>query len=335
LHELSTNKSHKLLIMGGLEYRGATNRVEMMVIDDEGTKISWQTCAPMIRKRWSHSVNYCQGQVLSVNSYDAMLADGQDSNERYDVLSQTAVELEHKLPVQNQYGAAIAELDGKTLAIGGANVNQFVKSDSVFRFDNKRHQGQAAGTWIEQESRLINARMHAAVATYKGKIWLAGGFNSDYWSRYFLSSVEVFDPLVGSWQEAGDLTKPRGGIGGIALFAIKDDLFAAGGTYEGMWVEKRDGKTGAWHLVSELNGEDRALSSLAACGSTIFFLGGNDLSTNKSWNSFDTRTNAWASQQEQYRDEATRKLPRDLCAGRVVCITPSEQLSGLTTWTRV
>jgi len=137
---------------------------------------------------------------------------------------------------------------------------------------------------------------------------------------------------VGSWQAAGDLTEARGSS--IALFAIKDDLFAAGGSRNnGMWVEKRDGQTGAWQLVSELNDGNRYDCGLAACGSTIYFLGGNDSSTKKSWNSFDTRTNKWASQQEQYQDEATRQLPRAFYEGRAVCITPSEQLSGLCTWT--
>jgi hypothetical protein len=329
-----TNKSHKLLIMGGLDENFvATNRVDMMVIDDEGTKISWQACAPMIKNRYWHSAYYCQGQVLSVSSHGGDGANGQGTSERYDVLSQTAVELEHKLPIPNLYGVAMAELDGKAFVIGGAYedaaTGEDVRSDRVFCLDNKRHRGQA-GTWIEQEARLITARSRAAAATYQGKVWLAGGRDGNYRP---LSSIEVFDPLVGSWQAAGDLTKARSGSS-FALFAIKDDLFAAGCTnFDGMWVEKRDGQTGAWQLVSELNDCYRDGCALAACGSTIYFLGGYDSSTKKSWNSFDTRTSTWASQQGQYQDEATRQLPRNFSFGQAVCITPSEQLSGLGTWT--
>jgi len=338
LHELATNKSHKLLIMGGYDVgANVSNRVDMMVIDDEGTKISWQSCAPMIKKRFLNAAYYCQGQILSVSSQDGFGADGPGTSELYDVLSQTAVELEHKLPIPNLYAVAMAELDGKAFAIGGrisdrryrdVASRRHVISDRVFCLDNKRHRGQA-GTWIEQEARLITARRDAAAATYQGKVWLAGGC---YSNGQLSSSIEVFDPLVGSWQAAGDLTKAR--YGSIALFVIKDDLFAAGGTdEEGMWVERRDGQTGAWQLMSEHDDGYRGGCALAACGSIIYFLGGNSSSTSKSWNSFDTRTNKWASQQEQYRDEATRQLPSAFLGGQAVCITPSEQLSGLGTWT--
>jgi len=337
LHELTTNKSHKLLLMGGGDgYESdTTNRVDMMVIDDEGTKISWQACAPMIKKRFCHAAYYCQGQVLSVNSDDGDNADGdnpdgQGTCERYDVLSQTAVELEHTLPIPDLRGVSMAELDGKVFVIGGkykdATTDRYVASDRVFCLDMNRGQ---AGKWIEQEARLITRRFGAAAATYQGKVWLAGGCNQNLGH---LSSIEVFDPLVGSWQPAGYLT--RGQVGSIALFVIENDLFAAGCNYSiGMWVAKRDGQTGAWQLVSELNDGERNSCGLAACGSTIYFLGGYNSRSNKNWNSFDTRTNKWASQQEQYRDVATRQLPRTFNGGQAVCITPSEQLLGLSTWT--
>ena len=47
------------------------------------------------------------------------------------------------------------------------------------------------------------------------------------------------------------------------------------------------------------------------------------------WNSFDTQTNTWASQEEQYQDVATRQLPREFTSGQAVCITPDEQLAVL------
>ena len=177
------NKSHKLLIRGGYD-GNVTNRVDMMVIDNEGTKISWQACAPMIKKRCYHSAYYCQGQVLSV-SINGFGADAQGENdnefdshassERYDVLSQAAVKLEQKLPIPNLHDVAMAELDGKAFVIGGyrgvAFTGQGEKSDRVFCLDNKRHRGQA-GTWIEQEARLITGRSQAAAATHQARCGL-------------------------------------------------------------------------------------------------------------------------------------------------------------------
>jgi len=313
--------------MGGLTPSNhATNRVDMMVIDDKDGKISWQPCAPMITNRYGHAAYYCQGEVLSVSSH-WYHAGGQGTSERYDVLSQTAVELEHMLPIPDLCAFAMAELDEKAFVIGGmykdATSRRYVNSDRVFCLDNKKHRGQA-GTWIEQEARLITARSYAAAATYQGKVWVAGGTGYDQ----HLSSVEVFDPLVGSWQAAGDLTKARRN-GSIALFVIKDDLFAATGTYEGMLVEKRDGQTGSWQLVSEMNDGDRSYCSMTACGSTIYFIGGRGFDIMNNWNSFDTNTKKWASEEGEYQDVATRQLPREFKLGQAVCITPNEQLKQL------
>jgi len=315
--------------MGGLTPSNhATNRVDMMVIDDKDGKISWQPCAPMIKRRYGHAAYYCQGEVLSVSSQE-YTADGQGTSERYNVFSQTAVELEHTLPIPDLRLVAMAELDSKAFVIGGfyedATSRRYVASDRVFCLDNKKHRGQA-GTWIEQDAKLITPRYGAAAATYQGKLWLAGGYVGNHKP---LSSIEVFDPLVGSWQAAGDLTKARRN-GSIALFAIKDDLFAARGTYEGMLVEKRDGQTGSWQLVSEMNDGMRDDCYVTACGSTIYFLGGSDITTTiNNWNSFDTNTNKWASEERQYQDVATRQLPREFKLGQAVCITPEEQLKQL------
>jgi len=328
LHDLINDRRHKILLMGGLtSYYNATNRVDMMVIDDKDGKISWEACAPMIKERCFHSAYYCQGQVLSVSSH-RYRADGQAASERYDVFSQTAVELEHMLPIPDLRHVAMAELDGKAFVIGGyyedAASRQYMFSDRVFCLDNKKHRGQA-GTWIEQEARLITPRFGAAAATYQGKVWLAGGLDGN---REPLSSIEVFDPLVGSWQAAGDLTKSR--YGKIALFAIKDDLFAAKGTNEGMWVEKRNSQTGSWQLVSKINDGDRFYCSMTACGSTIYFIGGSGITTTmNNWNSFDTNTNKWASEEGQYQDVSTRQLPIEFASGQAVCITPEEQLEKL------
>jgi hypothetical protein len=323
LPELVNDRSHKILIMGGsintqfsTNPQFSTNRVDMMIINDGN--IEWKMCAPMIKNRenLTYSAYYCQGQVLSVDGD----MDGRYSSERYDVLSQTAVEHEHMQPTTNVHRVAIVELDGKAFAIGGVYrdaARQFVFSDRVSSLDMSQ-----AGAWIE-EARLITGRSGAAAATYQGKVWVAGG----YGNGQALSSVEVFDPVVGLWQAAGDLTKAR--YGRIALFAIKDDLFAAGSNFDGMYVEKRDMQTGAWQLVSELNDCIRTDCALAACGSTIYFFGGFNFFVKKTWDSFDTHTSMWASQQEQYRDVSTRQLPREFCNGQAVCITPDEQLAVL------
>ena len=330
--ENNEDNEDKILIMGGFFDQSLTNSVDMMVIDKEDAKISWRECKPMIKPRIGHSAYYYHGEVLSVCS-DNRFSNCEGINERYDVLSQKAVVLEHKLPIPDLCDVAMAELDGKVFVIGGKyydfTTGLEVKSNRVFCLDE-------GDTWIEQERKLNTARDCAAAATYQGKMWLAGGLDGN---RRPLSSVEVFGPhdplhpLVRSWQEVGNLTKAR--QGSIALFVIKDDLFAAGVDPEAgstpagrvtpndvMWIEKRDGQTGAWRHVSAINDPIRYGCALAACGSIIYFLGGRVAHCAESWDSFDTIKRTWASQQEQYRDEATRKLPRDFSFGQAVCITP-------------
>jgi len=326
--------------MGGYDRDGnATNRVDMMVIENQNdcdTKVSWRECAPMISRRREYAALYARGKVLSVSCFDG---DGQGTCESYDVLSQTAVELEHKLPCPNLCHVAIAELDDKVFVIGGAYedsaTGRSIISDRVLCLDNKRHRRQADGAlWIEQEARLVTARYGAAATAYQGKVWLAGGIDGNGQS---VTSIEVFDPLVGTWQAAGDLTEPRDAIN-IGLFATcTDDLIAAGSSYSGgMWVEKYNAQNGIFQLVGELSrGEsNRSFCAVVACGSTVYFIGGKSSKASTSWNSFDTQTGKWTSQEhKQNQEEATRQMPRSFRNGKAVCITPNKQLSGLGAWT--
>jgi len=133
----------------------------------------------------------------------------------------------------------------------------------------RNDRGEAASTtcWVEQEARLVTARKQAQAAVFQGKIYCAGGVAGLFRA---LSSVEVFDPIVGRWQENGDLTQPR--VGEFSLFVLGDSLYAAGGADGGLaWIERRDTQTGEWELISELD-EERASSSVVGIGEDIYFL---------------------------------------------------------------
>jgi len=289
----------------------------------------------MIKERHLHSAYYCQGQVMSISSSKRYGADCQSTCESYDVLAKKAIELENKFPIPHLHDAAVAELDGTAFVMGGsyddAATGRQVASDRIFCLDNQSHPQGQAGTWIEQEARLITARSCAAAVAFQGKLWVAAGVDSQL--RY-LSSVEVFNPIVGTWHAAGELKESMGDS--IALFVIKGDLFAArGARHRGMWVEKLDQQTGTWLVVGELDDGDRACCAFAACDSTIYFFGGGEVVFDTTWNSFNTSTREWASKGKRYSKHSKRQLPEaySFGGGQAVCITPSEQLSGLTTWT--
>jgi len=238
----------------------------------------------------------------------------------YNVLSQTLVELEDELPLPSLCHVTMAELNGQTFAIGGLYKVApafLMRSDHVFALVSESNR------WVEQKARLIESRSHTptVAATYQNKLWLAGGYATSDLS----ASIEVFDPLVGSWQAAGNLSLANCNT---ALIAINDDLFAATGKFNRTTIEKRDQETGAWKLVSELYDGNRSFCSWAACDSSIYLFGGG----NATWNRFDIRTNTWASEQEQFRDEDMRQIPNGFRYGQAVCITPTEQIKGVSAW---
>jgi len=270
--------------------------------------------------------------VLVVGTNEGYCADNQGTCEQYNTFTQTAVERDtFDLPIPTLSHTAVTELNGTVYVIGGsykdAATGSNVISDRVFYLDHKKQCG-----WVEHEAKTITARDYAAAATYQGKVWLAGGHGAGGRNEIGnLSSIEVFDPLVGSWQAAGSLTRVTDCV--ISLFVIKDDLFAAAGNRIILWIEKRDRQTGAWHLVSEILDGDRHCCAMASCGSKIYFFGGSRAKEGTSWNSFDTSTNTWASQEGPYRNEFSRQMPRVARDSQAVCITPNEQLLALTTWT--
>jgi len=290
-------------------------RLQTMTIDHDGC-VSWQEGPRWIDPAWSLTFSACyyQGQVVLVADSRTLL---------YDVLGQTVIELADKLPLPGLHGVTMAEVNGQILACGGLYTHApatLMPSNRVFALVRS---GIKPDSWVEQEARLLNPRSHTPTiaATYQNKLWLASGYVRSNLS----STIEVFDPLVGSWQPAGNLTRDTSDT---ALIAINDELFAATSTVFGLRIEKRNQETGAWELVSDILDGNRLFCAWASCGSTIYVFGG----AKTSWNSFDTGTNTWASQQEQYQDEATRQIPNGFRYGQSVCITPSDQIKGVTTW---
>jgi N-acetylneuraminic acid mutarotase len=321
LHELLSNKSKKILLMGGVnESIGVTNRVQIMVINDDGSNISWKTCVPMIKKRLGHLAIYHQGKIL-VASSDAV---AKGTCEQYDVLLQKS-ETKQPLPIPNLCNFAMVELDSKTFIIGGEyqDADQCIISNRVFCLDNTIH----TDTWVEQAV-TATARSGAVAVTYQGKIWLAGGYDGN--NR--LSNIEIYDPLESSWQPAGNFINSQC-YSSFCLFVINDELFASGGYWNSTWIIKRNKDTSVWELLSEIDDGYRDYCSMAACGTKIYFFGGYYQSrSNNTWNSYDTVTNIWASEEGQYQDKAKRHMPLGIANGKAVCITPNEELLALSNW---
>ena len=109
-------------------------------------------------------------------------------------------------------------LDGYLYAMGGFDGTFHVppsRCSTVERFD------PSTGRWTFL-SPMINARSDAGAVSYKGKIWIVGGYNG----TTYLQSVERYSPATDTWEEMADLNLARGGLGCAVL---NNRLFAIGG----------------------------------------------------------------------------------------------------------
>ena len=348
LHSYNTDKTNKtdkideILLIGG--YGGCgnkSNKVTKMVIEKikrtkvtdeteeveeiEELEVTWEECPCMVKKQYNQPGYYSKGLVVTGSSNDGTSTEDDGMLVCYDTVSNISYVLNYE-PIHH-FLFALAEFNGKPYLLGGICRDWFPssrtrRSNRVFCYEKD------LGRWIEQEAKLITARHSAAAITYQDKLWLAGGAAGDDSYGFLLSSVEVFDPDVGLWQPAGNLTFIKDTI---KLFVINGELFAAGVNFNSIAVEKYNVDTGVWELVSSCHDGARHNCALAACDSTIYFLGGgHGENTFKTWNSFDASTNTWSIIKKNIlRVDTERLLPSQFSNGQAVCITQDYNF----TWT--
>ena len=305
-------------------------RYKMIINNDQ--KVSWELCERLEKRPNIHSSkisSICwKNIVLSFDSH-AFVAD--ETSECYNILTKKSFVIGHKFPnsFPNLKDFVLAELNDKLYMIGGRyyedSTKQYVKSDRVFC----RNLLSKECIWVEQKERLNHSRSNASVTTHQGKIVLAGGIDSNL---EYLTSIEVFDPHMGIWQEEGNLARPGDFDAGVqVIMSINNNLYAIGSGYtKGMWIETRDEHTGKWLIIGSLQEGcgNRCGCAIVACETTIYFIGGgtssmmmNNTNNESSWNSFNMDTCTWASETERYRSSFHRPLPGKFSRGGAICIT--------------
>ena len=196
-------------------------------------------------------------------------------------------------------------------------VTNYVKSDTMYCLVDHPTDPSAA-TWALQAARLNTPRCHHASIAFEGKIWVAGRWDG---GESYLSSVEVYDPAVGEWERAPDMTKGRVGL---TLVAVGDELYAVGVDLHypkyNLSIEKLSKVSGAWEIITTLEEVGRSSCSVAVVGSKIYVLGGRCEGLTFTWNAFDVITKQWAS--ASISDESC-VLPRDEFSGGQAISVPS------------
>ncbi|PIC40168.1 hypothetical protein B9Z55_011611 [Caenorhabditis nigoni] len=112
---------------------------------------------------------------------------------------------------------------------------------SVERLDTESQQWERIPSMIQQRCRF-------GAATYKGKIYVAGGYDG----TSFLKSVEVYDPIEKEWAPCSAMNMRRSRV---SLVATNEGLFAVAG-FDGennlCSMEQYDETTDQWTISTPL-----------------------------------------------------------------------------------
>ena len=103
--------------------------------------------------------------------------------------------------------------------------------------------------------------------------------------------MEVYDAATKKWEWAPNMVKGRSSFN---LLEVMGNLYAVGGEYGSVSIEKFDKGLGVWQVVAKLD-EKRYGCSSAALGSKIYVIGAYSADHKSTWNAFDVGTGQWAS----------------------------------------
>ena len=184
-----------------------------------------------------------------------------------DLMTKRCMTLAPMITVRFRHSSAV--VNGKLFVLGGFNHDEEVLS-SVECFDPE------TGLW-SAVSPMSRPRLGAGAAVLAGKIFVAGGCDV---GDQFLSSVESFDPVTDRWTVVAPMNKHRVRHG---VVSAQGKIFAVGGLSENREesyeilksVEYFDPLTNVWTNISPMN-EDRDHVEVAALGSKLFAIGGED-----------------------------------------------------------
>ena len=199
---------------------------------------------------------------------------------------------------------------GKVLVAGGFGDSSFVSDAELY--------DPQSGTWSPAGRLPIPRWLHSATRLQDGIVLVAGGSDDpDYISP--MSSVEIYDPVAGSWSEASALALPRYDHGAVLM--PDGRLMVAGGwgslTLGNGSVESTtlnstelyDPSTRRWTATSPLPAGQAETSASALLDGTILVAGG---SMGGSGSSIEFATATY----RYHPDSATWTSAGDLHAGR-------------------
>lgn len=135
----------------------------------------------------------------------------------YDTYTETSRQLA-PMP-QPRFRFCAAELRGQLYVVGGMPAFEAATAETHGVSDRVMRYTPSTNRWETLPGRLNHPRGDCCAAAVGGKLYVAGGWTTDYADT--LGSVEVFDPAAaggaGSWSFMPNMTLPRGDCEAVAL----------------------------------------------------------------------------------------------------------------------
>ncbi len=111
---------------------------------------------------------------------------------------------------------ACASVNGNVYVISG-KIGEGILTNKTEMFDTELNK------WISKSS-IPTPRHCAAAVTYKGKIYVFGGFSNK--QNQFVAKIEVYDPATNSWSSKSDMPIPTANFG---IAVLNNLIFVVGG----------------------------------------------------------------------------------------------------------
>jgi hypothetical protein len=184
-------------------------------------KNSWSSTAGMKARRLGHTATLLpSGKVLVAGGAIRDPISPHESAEIYDPATATWSSTGAMTTPRFLHKATLLP-SGKVLVTGGFKDDLGIGLASAELYD------PATGTWTTVAPMQFGRGRHTAVLLSSGKVLIAGGQSDNNNNTSSLNSSELFDPLSGTWSDAGTMVGARSQH--IAVLLASDNVLVAGG----------------------------------------------------------------------------------------------------------
>lgn len=287
-HTATLLQNGKILAAGGFTGTNIVNTAELY----DPANGTWTPIGSMNVPRYGHTATLLEnGKVLVAGGFNT---DYLTSAELYDPATGTWA-LTRQLNVGRFAFTATLLLDGKVLVAGGSSSNTNTPTAELY--------DPTTGSWT-QTGNLQDGRVeHTATLLPDGRVLVAGGagnpidFDPD--THDTLSSMEVYDPSLGTWSPTGPLMQAR--LAHTATLLPNGLVIFTGGSSAGPGsyssTELYDPATGMTALAAPMNSGRAGHSATLLPNGTVIAIGGEitpGINVTNSVEIYDPAAGSWS-----------------------------------------